>query len=309
MNPKRQMFVRAVAGLLVASAGIFLPVPAQAQNLNDLIERLGVKELARDYLRPGVDAVGYSINSGYSHTARVDSGFHLWIGAKIITTYIPETDRTFVAKLPPDLVALGYPASFETATVVGGSGATITSTDPSAPAIEFPGGTGLSSFVTAMPQVSFGPLLGTDIILRGLPPSRFDDKVGEFSFYGGGIKHELTHYLDVPFDLAIVAGYQMFSIGEVVDGSSVAGILQASMAFGGVTAFGGLGYEAYDIDVSYTSVATVELPATNIALNFQRRNLRFTFGGALSLFSLIDITAEYSFGVQDNLTIGIGLTI
>lgn len=309
MNPKRQMFVRAVAGLLVASAGIFLPAHSQAQNLNDLIEQLGVKELARDYLRPGVDAVGYSINSGYSHTAHVDSGFHVWIGAKLITTYIPETDRTFIARLPAALVGQGYPESFETATVVGGPGTVVTSTDPSRPGIAFPGGTGLSSFVTAMPQISFGPLLGTDIILRGLPPSRFDDKVGEFSFYGGGIKHEITHYLDVPFDLAVVAGYQMFSIGDVVDGSSVAGMLQASMAFGGVTAFGGAGYEAYDIDVSYTSVATAELPAANITLNFQRRNLRFAVGGALSLLSLIDITAEYSFGIQDNLTIGIGLTI
>ena len=310
MNPKRQLFVRAVAGLLMASAGIFLPAPAQAQNLNDLIEQLGVKELARDYLRPGVDAVGYSINSGYSHTAHVDSGFHLWIGAKIISTYIPETDRTFVAKLPALMVENGYPQTVQTATVVGGEGAILRSNDPATyPDIELPDGTGLSSFVTAMPQVSFGPLLGTDIILRGLPPSRFDDKVGEFSFYGGGVKHEITHYLDVPFDLAIVAGYQMFSIGEVVDGSSVAGMLQASMAFGGVTVFGGAGYEAYDIDVSYTSVATAELPATNIALNFQRRNLRFTVGGALSLLSLIDITAEYSFGIQDNLTIGIGLTI
>ena len=44
-------------------------------------------------------------------------------------------------------------------------------------------------------------------------------------------------------------------------------------------------------------------------LNFERRNLRFTVGSPLSLFELLDITAEYSFGIQDNLTIGLGLTI
>jgi hypothetical protein len=307
MYPKRLMFVRAVAGFLLAAAGMFMVAPAQAQDLNDLIERLGVKEMARDYLRPGVDAVGYSINSGYSHTAKVDSAFHVWIGAKLITTYIPDADRSFVAKLPAELTGLGYPGSFETATVVGGEGATITSSDPSQPPIDFPDGTGLSAFITAMPQVSFGPVLGTDIILRGLPPSRFDDKVGEFSFYGGGIKHELTHYFDVPFALAVVAGYQMFSIGDVVDGSSVAGLVQGSVAFGGVTLFGGLGYEAYDIDVSYTPTDQT-ITGGPITLNFHRRNLRFTFGGALSLFSLLDITAEYSFGVQNNLTLGFGLT-
>ena len=308
MKPKRQQFVRAVTGLLLA-ASFFPATQATAQDLGGLIERLGVKEMARDYLRPGVDAVGYSINSGYSHTARVDSVFHLWIGAKFITTYIPETDRSFVAKLPAELAGLGYPATFETATIVGGEGTTIISNDAAQPPIAFPGGTGLSAFVTAMPQISFGPLLGTDIILRGLPPSRFDDKIGEFSFYGGGLKHEITHYLEVPFDLALLAGYQQFHIGDVVDGSSLAGLLQASVSFGGVTLFGGFGYESYDITVSYTSEPTPQLPATAIMLDFQRRNLRFAAGGALSLFSLVDLTAEYSFGIQNNLTLGFGLTL
>ncbi|MDX9758170.1 MAG: hypothetical protein RBU27_03325 [Bacteroidota bacterium] len=309
MNPKRLTFVRAVAGILLASAALFPPAPAQAQNFNDLIEQLGVKELARDYLRPGVDAVGYSINSGYSHTARVDTGFHVWIGAKLISTYIPDADRSFVAMLPELMVSQGYPQSVQTATVVGGEGATIRSDDPSTyPDITLPDGTGLSTFVTAMPQISFGPLLGTDIILRGLPPSSFDDKIGKFSFYGAGIKHELTHYLDVPFDLAVVAGYQTFTIGDVVDGNSLAGLLQASVFFNGVTVFGGLGYESYTIDVSYISEDPKGDPVA-IDLDFHRRNLRFAFGGAVSLLGLLDLTAEYSFGIQDNLTLGIGLNI
>lgn len=308
MHPKRQQYVRAVTGLLFLAAAFLPGTGATAQDLGGLIERLGVKEMARDYLRPGIDAVGYSINSGYSHTARVDSCFHVWIGAKLITTYIPETDRSFVAKLPAELTGLGYPGSFSTATIVGGEGTTITSDDPAQPPIAFPGGTGLSAFVIAMPQVSVGPLLGTDIILRGLPPSRFDDKIGEFSFYGGGLKHEITHYLDVPFDLAVLAGYQQFRIGDVVEGSSLAGLVQASVAFSGVTLFGGVGYESYDIAVSYTSEATAQLPATAITIDFQRRNLRFAMGGALSLFSLLDLTAEYSFGVQNNLTLGFGFT-
>ncbi|MBR9975390.1 MAG: hypothetical protein KFF77_07395 [Bacteroidetes bacterium] len=309
MYPKWQQFVRAVTGFLFLAVAILPATRATAQDLGGLIERLGVEEMARDYLRPGIDAVGYSINSGYSHTARIDSVFHVWIGAKLITTYIPDADRSFIAKLPPELTELGYPGSFSTATIVGGEGTTITSDQPSQPPIAFPGGTGLSAFVIAMPQIAIGPLLGTDIILRGLPPSRFDDKIGEISFYGGGLKHEITHYLDVPFDLAVLVGYQHFSIGDVVDGNSLAGLLQASVAFSDVTLFGGVGYESYDIAVSYTSEATSQLPATAITLDFQRRNLRFAAGGALSLFSLIDLTAEYSFGVQNNLTLGIGFTI
>ncbi|MFZ1731844.1 MAG: DUF6588 family protein [Bacteroidota bacterium] len=305
---RTQLF--AAAGIIAILFCLSLPSRAQSQDLGGLLEQLGVRELARDYLRPGVDAVGYSINSGYSHTANVDTSFHVWIGAKIISTYIPEADRYFTAKLPSVLVSQGYPGEFQTATVVGAAGTTITSSDPANPPISFPDGTGLNSFLTAIPQISFGPIVGTDIILRGLPPSSFDDKVGKFSFYGAGLKHELTHYLDVPFDLALVAGYQKFTIGDVVDGSSLAGMLQVSKEFGGLTFFGGVGYESYTIDVSYTYVPNdATLQSEAVSLQFARRNLRFSVGSALSLFSLFDITAEYSFGIQDNLTIGLGLTI
>jgi hypothetical protein len=310
MRHRKNTIVCTFAGFVAVMLYVFLPASARSQDLGGLIEQLGVKEMARDYLRPGVDAVGYSINSGLSHSANVDSGFHIWIGAKLILTYIPESDRTFTAKLPAELIDRGYsPAQFQTATVVGGDGTTITSTDPNYPAIAFPRGTGLNAFFTAMPQVTFGPIIGTEVILRGLPPSRFDDKLGEFSFYGVGLKHELTHYLDVPFDLAILAAMQKFEIGDIVDGSSFAGMAQASVAFGGLTVFGGVGYETYAIDVSYTSEPTAAIPSQTITLDFQRRNLRFAFGGALSLLGLLDLTAEYSFGVQDNLTVGVGLTL
>ena len=127
MKRIRQTFAFAGGILLAAMLFAILPSPAKAQDLGGLLEQLGVKELARDYLRPGVDAVGYSINSGYSHTARVDSVFHIWVGAKLISTYIPEADRVFTARLPALLVSQGYPSEFQTATVVGGEGTTVVS--------------------------------------------------------------------------------------------------------------------------------------------------------------------------------------
>ncbi|MBR9978719.1 MAG: hypothetical protein KFH87_11595 [Bacteroidetes bacterium] len=310
MTRKRARYIRIASSVLIALLSLLISVPAQAQSFDELIEQLGVREMARDYLRPGIDAVGYSINSGYSHTARIDTGFHVWVGAKLISTYIPDADRIFTAKLPAELVSKGYPAEFNTATAVGDQGRTITSDNPDLPPIVFPDGTGLRTFVMAIPQLAVGPVLGTDIILRGLPPSSFDDKVGEFSFYGGGLKHELTHYLDIPFDLAVVAGYQQFHIGDIVDGNSLAGMLQVSRDFASITLFGGVGYESYAINVSYITEDGGTVPAgKRITLDFERRNLRFAIGGALSVLSLIDITVEYSFGIQDNLSLGLGLTI
>lgn len=310
MTRKRPQCICIAATVIGVLLGIVFPTPAQGQNFDELIEQLGVQEMARDYLRPGIDAVGYSINSGYSHTARVDTGFHVWIGAKLISTYIPDAHRIFTAKLPAELVSQGYPDEFRTATVVGDEGRTITSDNPDLPPIVFPDGTGLRAFVMVIPQLSIGSVLGTDIILRGLPPSSFDGKVGEFSFYGGGLKHELTHYLDIPFDVAVVAGYQQFHIGSIVDGNSLAGMLQVSRDFSSITLFGGVGYESYTINVSYITEDGGTVPAgERITLDFERRNLRFALGGALSVLSMFDITVEYSFGIQDNLSLGLGLTI
>ncbi|MBN1448319.1 MAG: hypothetical protein JXA28_10350 [Bacteroidetes bacterium] len=302
--------LRVVAGFLIIIGMTGTP-RAQAQSLGDLIEQLGIQQLARDYLRPGVDAVGYTLNSAYAHTARVDTGFHVWVGAKAIATSIPEDDRTFVAKLPPELTALGYPSQVTTATVAGGDGAVIRSlTDPSQPEIALPNGTGLDNTLLFMPQISIGSLLGTELILRGLPPVTFDPEVGKISFYGAGLKHELTHYFDSPIQLAIVAGMQQFEITDVVTGTGYAALLLGSVEMQMLTVFGGLGYEAYSIEVSYTAVPPPALGQTaeNITLEFRRRNLRFSVGGALSLLSLLDLTAEYSFGEQDNIAVGVGLT-
>ncbi|MFA6235151.1 MAG: DUF6588 family protein, partial [Bacteroidota bacterium] len=104
MDQRNPKLIYAAAGIIAILFCLSFPSPARAQDLGGLLKQLGVHELARDYLRPGVDAVGYSINSGYSHTANVDTVFHVWAGVKIISTFIPESDRTFTAKLPAILV-------------------------------------------------------------------------------------------------------------------------------------------------------------------------------------------------------------
>ncbi len=301
----------AAACILAAAISFISPTTLRAQSLNDLVEQLGIEELARDYLRPGVDAIGYTMNSGYAHTARVDTAFHVWMGAKGIITFIPDAQQTFVGRLPGVLVDQGYPAQVTTATVVGNKGSVLRDeTDPVGPEIILPDGTGLQQTFLLLPQVSFGPVLGTDVILRGLPPVTYDTEIGKVSFYGAALKHELTHFYDAPFQIAVLAGYQQFEITDAVSGSSLSGMLLASKEFGFFSLFGGVGYEAYAIDVSYTYMP--EDPTAqpeDITLEFRRRNLRFTVGGALTLLPLVDITAAYSFGEMDNLTLGVGLSI
>lgn len=308
MRPLRRLTF--AAAIFLTAAFSFMPAQAlRAQSLGDLVEQLGIEELARDYLRPGVDAIGYTINSGYAHTARVDTAFHVWAGAKAIVTFIPDAQRTFVGRLPEALVSAGYPAQITTATVVGDRGSVLRSDDPAQPVIALPDGTGLRQTFLVLPQLSFGPVLGTDIILRGLPPVTYDTEIGKVSFYGAALKHELTHFFSSPLQIAVLAGYQQFEITDAVSGSGMSGMLLLSRDLSILSLFAGIGYESYAIDVSYTYVpADAAQQPEVITLDFRRRNLRLSVGGAITLFPLLDLTAEYSFGEMNNLVVGVGLS-
>jgi hypothetical protein len=285
--------------------GLLCSMPLRAQSLPSLLEQLGIKELARDYLRPAVDAVGYSVNSALSHTAKIDSGFTLRIGGSFINTHIPDEQREFTAKLPAELTQLGFPGSITTATIAGGKGAVLRSSDPDVKQeIALPDGADFSNVFFIMPQVSIGSVLGTELMFRGLPPVTYTTELGKVSFFGIGLKHTPTYFAELPFDLAFIAAYHQFRLGDMIDGSSMAAMAQLSVDAEAVTLYGGLGYEAYQIDIGYAYESSDPLvPSGRIDLDFRRRNLRFSVGAAMTVFDFIVAAADYSFGEQDNLSI------
>ncbi len=292
----------------------------QGQSIPDLIKGLGIEGLARDYLRPGADAVGYSLNSGLYHTARIEKGFHVWAGVRGVWAVVPETDRTFDAVLPSSMTVLGYPARVTTATVFGSQGAVLHSSlkDPSGnpyPDIHLPGGADLTSTFLAVPHLEIGTIAATRIMLRGLPETSIDPSIGKVRFWGIGMSHSPTNYIRLPFDVAIMASTQTFQIGDVVTVTNLNANVHASVTTGPITIFAGAAFESYDIDVTYTyrPPADASLPdvldePVVVALDFARSNRRFTAGVTFSLLPFIDITADYSFGIQDNITLGTGFT-
>ena len=293
---------------------------AHAQALPDLLSTLGIEELARDYLRPGADAVGYSLNSGLYHSARIDTGLTLWIGLRGVWSYVPDRDMTFVAKLPASLTALGYPGETRTATVFGGQGAVLRSSqlDPNGnpyPDVRLPGGSGLRSTFLMLPHVSIGSFAATELMLRGIPPITFDPEIGKVSFFGIGIKHSPTQYIRFPIDVSFMAAIQKLEIGRVMHVTNLNANAHASIPLSIAELYGGFGYESYAIDVSYTyTPVTADVPPElrtpqHIALNFKRVNFRFTLGVNVMLIPLLNVNAEYSAGVQDNMTIGAGLRL
>ena len=225
-----------------------------------------------------------------------------------MATFIPDQDREYTAKLPDYLVAAGYPAELTTATIVGGNGALLQSSNTGEPDIQLPGGTGMQRSYMLMPQVSIGPLLGTDIILRGLPAVTFHTDMGDVFFYGAALKHEITHFFEFPVDIAVVAGFQRFGLTDYIKGSSMNGMLLVGEDYGIVSFFGGIGYESYNIEVGYNPVDGTYHPEA-ISLEFKRRNLRFTAGGAVRILPPLSLTGEYSFGEMNNLTVGLGISL
>lgn len=299
---------------------LLLPTHSQSQSIPDLIKGLGIETLARDYLRPAADAVGYGINSGWYHTARIDDGFHIWAGVRAVWTVVPETDRTFEAVLPADLTALGYPARIQTATIFGANGAQLRSSfkDPGGnpyPDIQLPGGTDLKSTMIPVPHVEIGGIAATSVILRGIPRMTVDPAIGDVSFWGVGLRHSPTNYLRLPVDFSILAAMQKFEIATLADVTTMSVSAQASVTTGILTLFAGTAFESYDIKAhyTYTPPAGTTLPGqlsqpVALDLAFKRSNRRFTVGAALTILPLVDLTADYSFGIQDNITFGAGVT-
>ncbi|MDH7514906.1 MAG: hypothetical protein QHI48_03380 [Bacteroidota bacterium] len=312
---RRTIPATALAVLLLTAGNARL----SAQSLPDLIENLGVKELARDYLRPAADAVGYSLNSGFFHSGRIEPKFHVWVGVKNVWIFIPTKDRTFIAKLPQTLTDLGYPAQVETATIAGEKGTVVHSykTDPYGnpyPDFALPDGVKMENTFLVLPQISIGQIAATELLVRGIPPVTFEPGIGKIWCLGAGLRHSPTQYIELPFDLAFMAVAQRFEIGSIIDAVNLNANVHAGIPLGILEVFGGVGYESYSLTVSYKySPTSTDLPEVlreprSVELDFDRMNYRFTTGVRLIL-PLIDLTAEYSFGIQDNLTLGAGIRL
>jgi len=304
--------------ITVCSVCVF-PSSSKTQALPDLIKQLGIEQLARDYLRPGADLLGYSFNSGLYHTAKVEQGFHFWMGLRGVIGYVPQTDKTFTAALPSEFTLLGYPSQISTATIFGGKGAVLHSTNTDenihTPDITLPDGTNLRNTFIVLPHATIGSFAATELMVRGIPPVTFDPEIGKISFFGIGIRHCPSRYIELPLDFAVMASMQQFHIGDVMTVTNLNANVHTSMRIMGVSPFAGFGYESYTIDVAYTYVpidsdlpSELNTPAT-IALDFRRSNFRMTVGVNITFIPLIDITADYSFGEMNTLTIGAGLTL
>lgn len=151
---------------------------------------------------------------------------------------------------------------------------------------DLPEGANINTLIAFVPQLEIGSFWGTELLLRFIPPVNLGTNVGDFAFWGLGIKHSISQYFkpdyaktnhvtplsedeeNSDFDMAVQVVYQGTYLHNkigVTQADMVANAniwdanLQASKRFGDFIIFSGLSYEHIDILSSYTYPLSVEM--------------------------------------------------
>jgi hypothetical protein len=78
-------------------------------------------------------------------------------------------------------------------------------------------GSAIDVMGAGVPQLEIGSLYGTEALIRYIPPVDLGETVGKFSFWGFGLKHSISQYINnAPFDMAIQAVYQGTSLENTI---------------------------------------------------------------------------------------------
>ena len=136
-----------------------------------------------------------------------------------------------------------------------------------------PKGSGMNTMQFAVPQIEIGSYLGTEILLRFIPKINYGETIGDFGFFGIGIKHSISQYFfdfdqERTFDLAVQFAYQNSTL-ENVFGETSASLksnanimnfnLQASKNIEDVVdVYSGISFEQIDISADFVYTIPIE---------------------------------------------------
>ncbi len=132
-----------------------------------------------------------------------------------------------------------------------------------------PKGTNKSSIFLFVPQIEFGSLYGTELMVRYIPPVNLDEDIGDFTFWGITLKHSLSQYFPERwFDMAVQGAYQGTKLSNTVGETnaqfqSLAQIYNANIHFSKniddiFEVYSGFSYEYIDIETSFDYFIPIE---------------------------------------------------
>ena len=281
-----------ILGLIIL-VSFLTPNEIQAQDTTKPDFEAFIESLAKEnvpgYVQPFATALGTAINSGIYHTAKIHGlpGFDIGIRAMMIS--IPDEGLTYFAKVGAD--------SFETPSIFGDKTSSVTG---------LPGGLDIGTVIFAVPQVSIGLLMGTELNFRYLPAIELSDKIGKLELIGFGLSHSLDQYFPAPIPLLpqLSAGFmfQSFKVGDILESSHKAYNLRLSKSVPMLTVYLGAQLESTDMDITYQ----LDGIGADIKVNVEGENqLRFTGGFRWTLFPFLGINADYSLGEYPAINLGL----
>jgi len=264
---------------------------AQAVNPeSDLTAKL--QEVAEDnavgYMKPFATALGTAINSGLYHTAKIHKipGFDFGIRAMVVS--IPTEGLTYTSTL-----------GTETSTVFG----ELVSMDQL-----LPGGLDISTVFFAVPQVTIGLFMGTEINIRYLPEIEISNDIGSIDLTGFGISHSIDQYMPVPLPLLpqLSVGYmrQEFNVGDILSSTHTAFNIRLSKSVPLITAYVGAQIESTDMDLTYTHTLAGTTTDVNVSLEGDN-GFRFTGGLRITIFPFVGVNVDYSAGEYNAINAGL----
>ncbi|MCF7858508.1 MAG: hypothetical protein K9N07_04175 [Candidatus Cloacimonetes bacterium] len=302
--------------------------------VQDKLQKFG-KENGIVYVKPLVTAFGTTMNTSLYHTASVLKPFMFGFNISTMLAFVPDEDKTFMAFRPnlfiedplnPGTNIYLYPdEELETATVFGKDGVTfehnpllddIPGLDAAELDIPLPDGANLPAVPFLMPQFNLGLPFGNEIMVRGFPKMEINKDIGDFGFWGVGLKHSVSQYIPlIPIDIALQAAYQNLYVGDILTFTNLNANVEVSKKLLMWTLYTGVGYDQTKVKADYAyTLKTLnqanEIEESEEQIKFEvdgENDVRATFGIRYSLL-LLKIFADYTISKYPVFNAGIGIS-
>jgi hypothetical protein len=303
MMTSRQHLLWIVTAVVVVAALLVPSVASSQSAIENAIQGFGKKNV-EGYLQPIADLLGANMNSGYYHSATISTfGFHLSLDIIGMAAPVSDDQKSYTASTPAGF----NPATFQTATIFGEKGTTVSHLTNTS--LTYKGSDGIFNakmFPFAVPQLTAGSVLGTDAFVRYVPvPQIGDNKVPSTTFFGAGVRHSVSQYIPLcPVDIAVGILYNKLKTGDIFEATGLTYGVQAGKTFSVLSLYGGFNLESSKLKVAYVSTEPAAPGSVEIDLSGKRK-ASFTAGLNLSL-GIFHLFGNANFGSVTNYAAGLG---
>lgn len=255
------------------------------------------------YVQPLADVFGANMNIGWYRSAEIpQTGFNISFNIIGMAARVGTDQEVYTANSPAGF----NPSTFQTATVFGKQGGTVTDQNSGLTYRGSDGALDVGFFPLATLQATIGHIYGTEFIIRGIPLPEISG-TPKVTFWGIGGRHSISQYFfsgdDAPVHIAAGLFYNKISLGDLVTISAFSAGPQISKKFAVLELYGALAYESNSMNIKFTSTATGN-PAVDITLDGEN-NFHATLGAALNL-GVLHLHADANFGSLTSFSTGIG---